>query len=131
MHLAYLEGVKRGYTDFAVYGGTGGSEDHTYANYCLLLYASEHGHSMKLIGQRTDATVIKNGEITLFAERGKRLSVLAFGGIARGVSISGAEYSLDDGLLHPSFPLGVSNSFIDAEVKIGVADGALLIFTEK
>ncbi len=131
MHLAYLEGVRRGYTDFTVYGGTGGSEDHTFANYSLLLYAARVGHRMTLVGEYTDATVIKDGEISLFAERGKRLSVLAIGAIARGVSISGAEYSLDDGTLEPSFPLGVSNSFIGTEVKLSVTDGALLIFTER
>ena len=35
-HLSYLEGAKRGYTRFSLYGCTGGRDDHTFANYSLL-----------------------------------------------------------------------------------------------
>jgi hypothetical protein len=41
MFLAYLEGVRLGYTEFVMLGATGGRLDHTYANLALLLYAKE------------------------------------------------------------------------------------------
>lgn len=131
MHLAYLEGANLGYTDFMVYGGTGGSEDHTFANYSLLLYAKMRGHTMTLVGEHTDAFIIKDESITLVGEVGKRLSVFAFCGEARGVSISGAEYELAGGVLEPSFPIGVSNSFIEGDVTLKVESGTLLIFKER
>lgn len=130
MHLAYLEGVRRGYTEFMIYGGTGGRDDHTFANYCLLLYIKERGHNATLIGTRTITRVIKNEEITLLGEAKKHLSIFAFGGDAEGVSIKGAEYEADNVTLTKSFPLGASNIFKREAVKISVRDGALLVMSE-
>lgn len=128
--LAYREGVKRGYTDFEIYGGLGGYEDHSFANLCLLLYAKRQGHEARLIGKHTVASVILNEACRISGERGERLSVFAFGGDAAGVSISGAEYCCQNITLTPDFPLGVSNSFTDEDVHISVERGALLIIRE-
>ena len=129
--LAYREGVRRGYTEFKLYGCVGGREDHTFANYSLLLYAKERGHEMTLVGKCTDAFVLKNESITLSGAPYTHLSLFAFGGEARGVSIRGAEYEAEDVTLTPSYPLGVSNRFCKSEVKIEVKDGTLLIMLEK
>ena len=129
--LAYREGVRRGYTEFKLYGCVGGREDHTFANYSLLLYAKERGHEMTLVGKCTDAFVLKNESITLSGAPYTHLSLFAFGGEAHGVSIHGAEYEAEDVTLTPSYPLGVSNRFCKSEVKIEVKDGTLLIMLEK
>ena len=129
-HLAYLEGAKRGYTSFRVYGGVGGREDHTFANYSLLLYAKNRGHSMTLVGDGYESFVIKNESVTLSGRPGATLSVFAFGGRASGVNILGAKYEAKDVTLSPEFPLGVSNSFLRGEVKLSVKDGALLVMRE-
>ncbi|MBQ8529297.1 MAG: thiamine diphosphokinase [Clostridia bacterium] len=129
-HLAYLEGAKRGYTAFRVYGGVGGREDHTFANYSLLLYAKNRGHSMTLVGDGYESFVIKNESVTLSGRLGATLSVFAFGGRASGVNILGAKYEARDVTLSPEFPLGVSNSFLRGEVKLSVKDGALLVMRE-
>ena len=129
-HLAYLEGAKRGYTAFRVYGGVGGREDHTFANYSLLLYAKNRGHSMTLVGDGYESFVIKNESVTLSGRPGATLSVFAFGGSASGVNILGAKYEARNVTLSPEFPLGVSNSFLSGEVKLSVKDGALLVMRE-
>ena len=130
MHLSYLEGVKRGYTDFCILGGTGGREDHTFANYSLLLYITERGHSAKLLSDTGEVQTLKDSEITLTGEPMKHLSLFPFGGIARGVSIKGAEYECEGITLEPSFPLAVSNRFIGSSVTVSVADGVLLVMKE-
>lgn len=126
-HLAYLEGVRRGYTTFRVLGGVGGREDHTFANYSLLLYGKNASHSITLVGNGCESFVIKNESVTLRGKRGGDLSVFAFGGVARGVCILGAKYEAKSLTLTPDFPLGVSNSFLDGEVTVSVSEGALLI----
>ena len=128
--LAYREGVRRGYTEFKLYGCVGGREDHTFANYSLLLYAKERGHEMTLVGKCTDAFVLKNESITLSGAPYTHLSLFAFGGEAHGVSIHGAEYEAEDVTLTPSYPLGVSNRFCGKEVTVEVREGILLVMLE-
>ncbi|MBQ8372595.1 MAG: thiamine diphosphokinase [Clostridia bacterium] len=129
--LAYREGVRRGYECFVIYGGTGGLEDHTYANLCLLHYAALHGHRATLIGEHNVSRVIVSSSVTLPYSRGNRVSVFAVGGEARGVSIRGLKYSVEDATLTPDFPLGVSNHFTDSDGFVEVRDGALLVMVEK
>ena len=129
-HLAYLEGVRRGYRDFRIYGGVGGREDHTFANLSLLLYGKNQGSHITLVGNGYEAFVIKNEAVRLSGGEGATLSVFAFGGDAFGVDILGAKYEARDVTLTPDFPLGVSNSFLSCEVEVSVRCGALLIMRE-
>ena len=130
MHLAYLEGRKRNYSEFRIYGGTGGREDHTYANLSLLLYAKEMGNNATLYGEKNISTVIKNEEKCFTGRDMMHFSAFAIGGAANGVSIKGLEYECEDITLTPSFPLAVSNRFTGREATVSVKDGALLIMIE-
>ena len=130
MHLAYLEGTRRGFSDFAIYGGVGGRPDHTFANYCLLAYIHNHGGRAKLYDKTSVAYAIANESVRLTATEGKTVSVFAFGGEACGVSVRGLYYTLEGGTLTPDFPLGVSNHTVGKEAEIEVLDGTLLIIEE-
>ena len=129
-YLAYREGAKRGYGTFYIYGGTGGREDHTFANYCLLLYIKEHGGNGFLISERSRVSVIKNEAVTLIGKAGNHLSLFPFGSEAHGVSVRGAEYECDSISLSPNFPLTVSNIFTTSPAYIEVKNGALLVMEE-
>ncbi len=129
--LSYVEGVKRGYSDFCLYGCVGGREDHTFANYSLLLYGIRRGHRIKLVGNGRDTFAIKNQSISLLGNPGHTLSIFAFGGTARGVSVKGAKYEANDIDISPEFPIGVSNEFADSEVTVSVKDGELIIMVER
>lgn len=128
--LAYEEGVKRGYTNFLIFGGVGGRDDHTFANFSLLLHGKERGHNIKIIGERCDIFVIKNEAITLPGKPGSHFSAFAFGGEAKGVTIRGLEYEAENITLMPQFPLATSNRFMDGEAYIEVKVGALLVMAE-
>lgn len=144
MFLAYRAGVARGYTEFFLYGGTGGREDHTFSNLSLLLFAAKHGHRMTMIGRQNDFLciygentapsgrdgVFSGGRVTLSGAPGEHVSVFAFGGEAHGVSIRGLSYTAEDITLLPEVPLGASNLFLDTPGEVSVRDGALLIVTE-
>ncbi len=129
-YLAYREGVKKGYTTFYIYGGTGGREDHTFANYCLLLGAKNENNSVFLFSEKAKVSLIKNESVTLYSSPGKTLSIFPFGSDASGVSILGAEYECESIPLKADFPLAVSNAFKDGPVTVRVENGALLIMQE-
>ena len=129
-YLAYREGAKLGYNTFYIYGGTGGREDHTFANYCLLLYAKEEKNSAFLISDKARVSLIKNEAVTLVGDVGKHLSIFPFGSDASGVSVRGAEYECEKITLKTNFPLAVSNIFKGTPVNIEVENGALLIMEE-
>lgn len=129
-YLAYLEGWRRGYRKFEIYGGTGGRSDHTFANYCLLLNIKNNGGDARLYSDTEVAYLIQNGGMRVTGRPQSRISVFAFGGEAIGVNIEGLYYELSGGKLTTDFPLGVSNSFVTDEAHISVARGTLLIIQE-
>jgi len=129
--LAYFEGVKRGYTDFELYGCVGGRDDHTFANYSLLVYGKRQGHSIKIVGKVCDIFAIKNESVRLFGEKEKHFSAFAFSGIAEGVTLRGLEYEAESISLSPEFPLAVSNRFIGNEAFVEVTDGELIVMVER
>ena len=128
--LAYREGVRRGYTNFELYGCVGGREDHTFANYTLLIYAKDEGRSVKMFGDGYYCFALKNEKTRLIGKELMHLSVFAFGGDAHGVSLKGLEYCADDATLSPLFPLGVSNRFTTDPAEIEVRNGRLLVMVE-
>ena len=130
-HLAYLEGVKRGYTDFVIFGGVGGRDDHTFANYALLLFGKNRGHNIKIVGERCDIFAIKNESVMLSGECGAHFSAFAFGGDAHGVTIRGLEYEAENITLTPEFPLAVSNRFCGTECFVKVDCGTLILMVER
>ena len=130
-HLSYLEGVRRGYTDFAIYGGTGGSLDHTLANISLLLQARKNGHTMRLYGKGCVMLCLMNESYSFSGRVGARVSVFALGGEARGITLEGLKYSGQELTLTPEFALGVSNELALPRAIVSVADGAILLYIEK
>lgn len=130
-YLCYREGVRRGYTDFVIYGGVGGRDDHTFANYSLLIGAKNDGNRVTLVGECFNIFAIKNEKISIKERVGAMLSVFAFSGECHGVTIRGCKYNTDSVTLSPAFPLGVSNEITETDASIEVADGVLLIMIEK
>ena len=130
MHLAYLEGSRRGYARFVIYGATGGRADHTFANYSLLLYIRNRGHNAHIICDTGAVYLIKEENISLCGKAGGYFSVFPFGSDAEGVSIDGGKYSAEGVTLKCDFPLGVSNEFVGGDVSISVNKGVLLIICQ-
>jgi len=130
--LAVKIGLEKGYTDFVIYGGVGGKRtDHTVANLQTLAFIAEKGARGTLVGNGELFTVISNSDITIDGEKDSFFSVFAYGGIAKGVTIVGAHYDVQNAELTPFFPLGVSNKFKENTVRVSVEKGCLMIVYNK
>ncbi len=127
MHAAIKLGLERGYTRFALYGGTGGRLAHTLANLQLLDGLAQQGCRGFLIGEGTVATAVHNGVLDFPGHMTGYLSVLCSSGTAKGVTLTGLKYELDHAELTGSFPLGVSNEFTGVSARVCVEDGTLLV----
>ena len=130
MGYAINHALKLGYTRFLLLGGVGGRLDHTIANLQLLEYLSCHGASGILAGGGYAATTITNRSFSFPADCSGYCSVFCQSGTARGITLEGLKYSLTDGELTRSFPLGVSNEFLGIPARVSVQDGTLLLVWE-
>ncbi len=128
MTLAVMEGMKRGYSNFVLFGALGGERfDHTVANIQLLSFICSKGARGTIIHSDTVLTAFSNGEITLPEALEGYVSVFSLWNESRGVTIENLKYNVTDYTLKSSMPLGVSNEFTGKESRISVKDGALLV----
>ena len=129
--LAVRCALERGFDEVLLCCALGGRLDHLIANLQALVFAREHGMRASLRSEETEVTVLINERLVLPRREGWSLSVFAFGGPCRGVSIRGAKYPLEDAEILPSFPIGVSNQWAGEQAEISVADGTLLVILSR
>ncbi len=128
--LAVKIGLEKGYKNFIIYGAIGGRLDHTVASIQTATFVAENGGIAYIYGGNYTVTTIKNSNIKFKDTANGYISVFALSDIAKGVTIKGLLYELNDAEITPSFPIGVSNEFIEKESEISVKDGVLTIIFE-
>ena len=130
--LAARKGLELGYREFLFYGALDGPRlDHTVANFQTLQFLADQGATGYLVGRDYLVTVVKNERISFPAEAEGILSLFCLGADAKGVTIRGLHYELEDGTLSPGFPLGVSNHFTGKKATVEVKDGSLLALWDR
>lgn len=130
--LAVKKGLAQGCRRFLIYGGLDGPRlDHTVANFQTLQYLADHGAFGFLIGKDQVVTVVKNGKVIFPQGAEGILSVFCMGSDARGVSLTGLQYTLENGILTAGFPLGTSNHFCGEVATVAVEDGSLLLIFQR
>ena len=130
--LAVKQGLELGYKDFLLYGSLDGPRlDHSIANFQTLQYLADRGAKGMLVGKTQIVTLVKDGILTLPARDKGIISVFCMGADARGVTIKGLQYPLENGVLTAGFPLGVSNHFIGSPAEISVENGSLLLIYDR
>ncbi len=123
--LAIRLGLERGYRNFVITGALGGRLDHTFANLQTLLFLRDRGARGLLYGDGFAVTAVTDGSITV--EGSGTLSVFSMDTKAKGVFLRNVSYPLEDAELTSSFPIGVSNEFMEGPATIGCTDGTLLV----
>ena len=130
--LAVRLGLQKGYREFLLYGSLDGPRlDHTVANFQTLQYLADHGASGYLVGRDYLVTVVKESAIRFSEGCAGTVSVFCMGQDARGVTLTGLHYLLENGVLTAGFPLGVSNHFTGSPAQIRVKEGSLLVLWDR
>ena len=129
--FAVKEGFRRGYREFVLLGGLGGSRlSHTLANIQLLAYIKEQGGNGLLVGGKTTLFLLQNESRTFPAGGKGSCSVFAYSEKA-AVTLDGLYYPLKRGEITNRFPLGVSNRFTGRQAAITVHEGTVLVIVEE
>ena len=128
--LAAREAVARGYRRRHIFSALGGRLDHTVANLQLLTALAGEGYEVTLFGaDGTAVTALAGGKRATFdGGFSGVLSVLAVGGPAGGITLTGLKYPLANATLLPTVPLGVSNEFLGGAATVTVETGTVLLF---
>ena len=130
--LAVRKGLELGYREFLLYGSLDGPRlDHTIANFQTLQFLADREACGYLIGKEYLVTVVKNGRLCFPAGCTGTVSVFCLGADARGVTLTGLYYPLENGTLTAGFPLGVSNHFTGEAAEISVENGSLLVLWDR
>lgn len=130
--LAIRLGLERGYREFLLYGAMDGPRlDHTIANFQSLGYLCGQGAHGWLIGKDYIAFCLRDGTLSFPAEADGILSVFCQGSDAKGVTLTGLHYPLENGVLTAHFPLGVSNHFTGQPASVRVEEGTLLCLWDR
>lgn len=120
--------VENGYTDVLMAAVLGGKRmEHTIANLQTLLYFASNRINATAMDSRCTVMVIKNGHIQLPDMPNKFFSLFSMGDSAKGVTVRGAKYPLDNYDITNFYPIGISNEFIGETVDITVQEGSLLL----
>lgn len=129
--LAIRHGLALGYREFVLYGSLDGERlEHTVANFQALRYLAEHGAKGTLVGIRQISTLVRNGTLTFEGCKGY-LSLFCLGPDAKGVTLRGLKYGMENGSLTGSFPLGCSNRFTENQATVTVQDGCILAIWDR
>lgn len=126
MLAALKHGLELGYRDFRIYAGTGGRFDHTFANIQCLLYLKNHGATGYLVDGTGMMLVLQNESVQFQKSLAGCLSLFSLGKEAKGVTIRGMKYPLNDYTFTNDFPIGISNEFIGETASISVEAGELV-----
>jgi len=130
--LAVRRGLSMGCKTFLLYGSLDGPRlDHTIANFQTLQYLADQAATGYLVGSQYLVTVVKDGTISFPAGLEGTVSVFCLGKDAKGVTLEGLYYPLENGKLTAGFPLGISNHFTGKVAKISVKRGSLLVLWDR
>lgn len=122
--------LQRGYNEFYIYGATGGREDHTFANLCILKFLADRDCNAYIEDSHTQI-FCQNAGTKQYTNNSRYFSIFPFGCSKCILTLKGFEYPLEYGTLSCDYPMGISNSIINNTAEITVHEGCIIIMQTK
>lgn len=128
--FAVKEAIKRGFEDFLLVGVVGERLDHTLGNVSILLMLDSTGKKGTIIDDYSEIEIVSDRceKPCIIDDSYVYFSLINISGTARGVTIRGAKYPLENAEITCEYQYGVSNEVLSgctAEVSVG--EGRLLL----
>ncbi len=130
LYIAILEGIKRGYKEFEIYGSLGGRIEHSIANIQILANIATKNIIAKLYDQNTIVEVLTVGTHIYNKELKGYISLFSLSDKSI-ITINNLKYELTKQQITSLFPLGIDNEFIGSESTITVHEGIVLSIINK
>lgn len=119
----------RGFDNADVYGALGGRLDHSVASLQTCAGFAELGMRVRLVGVDYGVSILVGpGTLDLPLLDAGTVSVFSAVAEARGVSETGMEYPLDNGVLTNRTIRGLSNELVGKPASVSVEEGTLYVF---
>lgn len=126
-HFAARYCLERGCRDIRIYGALGGRLDHTIANLQTLLFLKRAGAGARLLSKDQEVFILEEESLTWTEEEDCIFAAFAMEGACEGVTIEGMQYTLTQGTLTDTWPVGCSNHIRKGrEVTVKAGRGPLL-----
>lgn len=109
----------------------GGRLDHTFSNLQTLGFLAQNGCHGKILSDDTEILTHTGGSLTLPRKEGFSLSLFALTDLCKDICISGSAYDVEHVDVTNTFPVGLSNYWINDEVTLSMESGILLIILSK
>lgn len=131
LDLALQRVADAGFRRCVVVGGGGGRLSHLLANAALIAAAEHAALDIRwLVGTAAVAVARPGRPVRVSGATGDLVSLLAVGGVARGLSTAGLRWRLDGATLQPGSTRGVSNELLAGDATVTVDAGAVLVVHE-
>lgn len=137
---AEKEGIARGFTDFLLIGVFGARLDHTLVNAYVLFDLDARGLKAAAVDDYSEFEVISSktgadGETvpgrTFIEERYPFFSLLNMTGKARGITITGAKFPVEDAEITSEYQYATSNEVLPGQTaEVTIRDGRLLVIRD-
>ena len=125
--FAVKEAVNRGFNEFLLIGVVGARLDHTLANVSILLYLDSLGKKGCIIDDYSEMEIVSQKPVSITQDY-PFFSLLNISGCAKGITITGAKYPLEDAQILCDYQYGVSNEVLPGKTAVvSVAKGKLLL----
>ena len=117
--------LEQGFKDIIILGGIGDRADHTLSNIRVVFYCIKNGAECALINSKNRITYLC--ESSVIKKKGyKYFSLFAAGGTVQNLTVSGAEYNVNNITMTAEDMFAQSNEFVN-DVNISFDSGRILL----
>ena len=125
--FALKTAISRGFKDFLFIGMLGARLDHELGNLYMLVKCQKEGLSALMIDDYSELEIVGKDEIKI-EDRYAYFSLLNITGTARGITIRGAKYPLENAEIKQEYQFGISNEVLPGQTAtVSVQEGCLLL----